>query len=161
MTTRLDPDQNRPESLPTTAAQVKCMRCGRVFDVIALRWDHRRGLWVCAYWPDCEGAGFHCDLHDAPPSASHVLDSQPVSLADACNLLPRRNGKKIHYSTIYRWTTKGARGKKLESMLIGGVLYTTVEALRRFLAKAPAQRTSTDNSDELRKHLYGEHRSDC
>ena len=56
-----------------------------------------------------------------------------MALAEVPNYLPQRHGKKAHYSTIFRWVTKGARGRVLESTLVGGVRYTTQEALGRFL----------------------------
>lgn len=59
-------------------------------------------------------------------------DATPVSLTDAPIHLPRRRGKKVHYATVYRWATKGARGRVLESHLVGGVRYTTLGALRRY-----------------------------
>jgi len=58
---------------------------------------------------------------------------QAITLAQAANHVPKRHGKKVHYSTLYRWATKGARGRVLESRLIGGIRYTTVEALQRFI----------------------------
>jgi len=58
---------------------------------------------------------------------------QAITLAEAANHVPKRNGKKVHYSTLYRWSTKGARGRVLESRLVGGIRYTTVEALQRFM----------------------------
>lgn len=157
MESRLDPDQNRPEGLPTRAAQVQCLRCGRDFEVGAMRWDHRRGLWVCARWPECEGAGFHCDLHDAPifPASEGRLENETlIALTDACKLLPSRNGKRIHYSTVYRWATKGARGRVLETILVGGIRYTSREALQRF--QSPHRPPASDhNNNALREHLYG------
>jgi len=33
---------------------------------------------------------------------------------------------------LWRWRTKGLRGRKLETVLIGGSPYTSVEALQRF-----------------------------
>ena len=50
--------------------------------------------------------------------------------------LPLRNGKRTHYSTIYRWATKGVRGHVLESFLVGGIRYTTHEAIERFVTHA-------------------------
>jgi hypothetical protein len=66
---------------------------------------------------------------------------QAIPLAEVANLLPKRNGKKVHYSTIYRWATKGTRGRVLESKLVGGIRYTTVEAVQRFLAADPVSRS--------------------
>lgn len=59
-----------------------------------------------------------------------------VSLKEASKHLPKRNGKRTHYSTVFRWATKGARGRKLESVLIGGMRYTSIEAFDRFTAPA-------------------------
>ncbi|QDU56747.1 hypothetical protein Pan181_29570 [Aeoliella mucimassa] len=49
------------------------------------------------------------------------------------NLLPKRGGKKIHYSTLYRWATKGARGRRLDTVMIGGIRFASLEALERFI----------------------------
>lgn len=65
-----------------------------------------------------------------------------VPLTEAPNHLPKRRGKKVHYSTIYRWATKGARGRVLESVIIGGIRYTTVEALQRFVDDNPCKENS-------------------
>ena len=59
---------------------------------------------------------------------------QPIPLSDVPNHIPKRHGKKVHYSTVYRWATKGARGRVLETALCGGVRYTSREAIGRFLA---------------------------
>jgi hypothetical protein len=40
--------------------------------------------------------------------------------------------KKPAVSTIHRWRLRGCRGVKLESTHIGGVRYTSDEALQRF-----------------------------
>ena len=59
------------------------------------------------------------------------------------NRLPKRNGKKIHYSTVYRWALKGCRGKLLKTWLIGGIRYTSDEALTEFLGPVnPTTRTN-------------------
>jgi hypothetical protein len=46
----------------------------------------------------------------------------------AANSLPT----KPHISTIHRWRLRGIRGVKLDSVLVGGVRYTSDEALQRF-----------------------------
>lgn len=80
--------------------------------------------------------------HDIDVRPISLMHETPLALADVPRYLPRRNGRKVHYSTIFRWVTKGARGRVLESTLVGGVRYTTVEAIERFLhlrsAAAPA-----------------------
>lgn len=84
------------------------------------------------------------------------MTEQSIALSDAPKYLPKRNGKKVHYSTIYRWATKGARGKVLESTLVGGVRYTTREALLRFFEPDGEQPHDLCQADELRRVLYGD-----
>ncbi|APZ96354.1 DUF1580 domain-containing protein [Fuerstiella marisgermanici] len=71
-----------------------------------------------------------------------------ITLAEVPSHIPRRKGRKVHYSTVYRWVTKGARGRRLESLLVGGVRYTTVEALGRFLNAHTAGKADPANVDE-------------
>lgn len=61
----------------------------------------------------------------------------PITIAEVPLHIPKRHGRKVHYSTVYRWMTKGVRGRKLESLLIGGVRYTSLEAIARFLKVIP------------------------
>lgn len=35
--------------------------------------------------------------------------------------------------TLHRWRLRGARGRKLDTVLIGGIRYTSREAIRRFI----------------------------
>lgn len=41
-------------------------------------------------------------------------------------------------STVWRWNTHGVRGVKLETVLIGGLRYTSREALQRFVEATTA-----------------------
>lgn len=59
-----------------------------------------------------------------------------ISLKDAVKYLPKRGGKKVHYSTMYRWATKGARGRVLETTMVGGIRYTSIAALQQFIGDA-------------------------
>lgn len=72
-----------------------------------------------------------------------------ITLADVAHHVPKRRGGKIHYSTIFRWVTKGVRGRVLQSIMIGGVRYTTVEALERFLNAPTSARPCAAPLDEL------------
>jgi len=47
-------------------------------------------------------------------------------------------GRRIHPSTLHRWRLRGTRGVKLETLLVGGTRYTSVEALNRFFATTTA-----------------------
>ncbi len=58
---------------------------------------------------------------------------QGIPLKEVPNYLPRRNSKKIHKSTVFRWATKGVRGRMLETHLVGGIRYTTVKSIMKFL----------------------------
>ena len=53
-----------------------------------------------------------------------------------------------HISTLHRWRLRGVRGKKLETLLVGGKRFTSREAIDRFIAAgnaddAPATPTFT------------------
>ncbi len=84
----------------------------------------------------------------------------PLVFSEVPNRLPKRHGKKIHYSTVYRWATKGVRGRVLETVRVGGVRYTTVEALERFLSaptlvnlEAPKSATLDDELTAIQRQL--------
>lgn len=66
-----------------------------------------------------------------------IHSEQLVALRDVPALLPRRRNRRVHLSTVYRWVTRGAGGRVLESVRLGGVSYTSREALERFAAPAP------------------------
>src|SRR3954452_21551908 len=77
-----------------------------------------------------------------------------LTLAQAAAELPRRRqGRKTHVSTLYRWTVSGCRGVVLESIQIGATRCTSREALNRFFDRltnsggtgegAPTQRSVT------------------
>lgn len=84
-----------------------------------------------------------------------IQSDPPIALVDIPALLPKRHGKKVHHSTVYRWATKGARGRVLESRLIGGVRYTSITALNRFLQ--PAMRHADgERRTVIKQVLYGE-----
>lgn len=74
-----------------------------------------------------------------------ILKEQPIALRDVPNHLPRPDGAPIHYSTVFRWKTHGCRGRKLETYLVGGRIYTSLEALTRFLAHDPKDYVREEN----------------
>jgi len=56
-----------------------------------------------------------------------------VSLREVPRCLPvRSNGKRLHISAVYRWTLRGIRGVRLETVKVGGTTYTSREAIQRF-----------------------------
>lgn len=72
-----------------------------------------------------------------------------ITLADVAQHVPKRRGRKIHYSTVFRWVTKGVRGRVLQSIKIGGIRYTTVEALERFLNESTSAGPCVAPVDDL------------
>lgn len=58
----------------------------------------------------------------------------------------KRIGKRLHRSTIHRWRLRGARGAKLETIMIGGRRYTSIEALHRFFASSTTGDGSQKNT---------------
>lgn len=66
-------------------------------------------------------------------------------LRDVPRQLPvRPNGKRLHISAVYRWTMRGVKGVRLETVKLGGSTYTSREALQRFserLTGVPEVRT--------------------
>jgi hypothetical protein len=77
---------------------------------------------------------------------SAVIDignEQLLPLNEVPKLLPpRRNGKRIHISAIYRWAQRGIRGTRLEVVRVGGTTYTSREAMQRFAS--PSATTTTN-----------------
>ena len=100
---------------------------------------------------------------DASESEATLIDplhEELLSLREAATLCPRRRGgKRPHVSCLYRWTTSGVRGVKLESMQVGATRCTTREALSRFFQRlsgnpAGVLRPSPDRSiAELNREL--------
>lgn len=57
-----------------------------------------------------------------------VATESLLTLPQAAALLPDRPS----VATLWRWRTKGCRGRKLESISLGGKVYTSSEAIQRF-----------------------------
>ena len=53
-----------------------------------------------------------------------------ITLADAAKRFPQ----KLNICTLFRWCKDGVRNTVLESVVIGGRRWTSVEAIRRFVA---------------------------
>ena len=74
--------------------------------------------------------------------AINSLTENLFPLAAATSQLPRRRqGKKAHTATVYRWAQRGLRGVRLETLRVGGTLCTSREALQRFFERL----TDTDS----------------
>lgn len=64
----------------------------------------------------------------------------PLNEVPRLKWLPTRRGRRTHVSTLRRWARDGRGGVRLESVLVGGIRCTTVEALHRFFERTTAQR---------------------
>ena len=87
-----------------------------------------------------------------------IATERVVSLTEATRFLPkRRGGRKVHVSTLYRWSQLGCRGVALETLQVGGTLCTSVEALQRFCealsvgSGQPALRTSRQRRAAIKR----------
>ena len=78
-----------------------------------------------------------------------MIDTQTETLltfADARTAFP--GDRRLSLATLHRWRLNGVRGVRLETLLIGGLRYTSREAIERFVGAqnaddAPATRTIT------------------
>lgn len=59
-----------------------------------------------------------------------------VSFSDARSAFP--GNRRVSLATLHRWRQRGIRGIRLETCLIGGLRYTSREAISRFLASQNA-----------------------
>ena len=58
-----------------------------------------------------------------------------IPFVAARQVFPGRHGRGVSLSTLHRWKRHGVRGVRLETVLVGGVRYTSREALNRFVSK--------------------------
>jgi len=65
-------------------------------------------------------------------SAIDIATEELIPVRDVPSRLPAKNGKRVHFSAVYRWMKRGVGGVRLEYVSIGGTRYTSVEALQRF-----------------------------
>jgi|GEM_PF-2852518 len=52
-------------------------------------------------------------------------------------------GQRVHIQTARRWCKKGVRGIRLESQIILGQYYSTIEAVNSFIAQTTEARLET------------------
>lgn len=91
--------------------------------------------------------------------AIDVFAEEMVTMNEAANRLPRpRGGKPVSRSTLWRWTYGGLKAKdgqiiRLDTVRIGGTVYTSIEAMRSFFNRLQGQRggISTDALGAFRR----------
>ena len=67
-----------------------------------------------------------------------IVNEQMIPLSKIPAWCEEHLGNRVHPSTVHRWRLRGARGRKLETVLIGGRRYSSQEALLRFFDSATA-----------------------
>jgi hypothetical protein len=76
--------------------------------------------------------------------AIDIYNEELLTLSKIPADLERRTGKRLNLSTVYRWINRGIAGIQLETILVGGNRYTSVQALNRFFTQSTIAK--------LRKH---------
>jgi hypothetical protein len=73
------------------------------------------------------------ELAAAEAAQQMELLRECVPLTQLAEILPLRCGKKVNYSTLWRWVKQGCRGHKLQTIRIGQVHYVHPSWLMEFL----------------------------
>lgn len=63
------------------------------------------------------------------------IEENLMPLAEVARYVPRRGGKKVHLSTLYRWSSVGCRGVVLETLQAGATRVSSREAVARFFER--------------------------
>ena len=78
-----------------------------------------------------------------------TLDETIICFDNAAQELPRRRrGRRIHLSTLYRWSDGGCRGVVLETIQVGGSRCTSREALQRFFEALSSRRAGSSGAGQ-------------
>jgi hypothetical protein len=65
--------------------------------------------------------------------AINIATESVLTFRAAIKLLPRRRrGRSVNVATMYRWSQRGCRGVRLETIQVGGTRCTSIEAVQRF-----------------------------
>lgn len=91
------------------------------------------------------------DYYLAAPNDAAETDDR-LSLAEACDYLPRRNGKTPHLYTVRRWVAKGVSGTRggvvrLRAFRVGGTWFTRLVWVREFIAALTDGMDGTDDGE--------------
>lgn len=66
-------------------------------------------------------------------------EAETMMLSQVPDWIEGRYGFRPNRSTVFRWKTRGCRGKKLKTFHVGGRVCTTVESLLEFFADDAAE----------------------
>lgn len=68
-----------------------------------------------------------------------IRNEELCTLGQASSLLPSINGRRVSANAIWRWCRKGVSGIHLEHVRIGGRIFTSSDALNRFVNRLAEQ----------------------
>ena len=80
-----------------------------------------------------------------------IVNEQMIPLSKIPAWCEKHLGNRVNRSTVHRWRLRGARGSTLETVLIGGRRYSSLEALLRFFDSTTAAEDGVD-SPQLNAH---------
>lgn len=63
-----------------------------------------------------------------------------IPFSQARSAFPGR--QRVGLATLHRWRLSGVRGVKLETLVVGGIRFTSTEAIQRFLERQNAPETA-------------------
>lgn len=66
-------------------------------------------------------------------SVQRILTEDVLTLQDARKVIGQLTGRRPDKTTMYRWCLRGVRGVKLEHVRLGGVIFTSRQAITRFI----------------------------
>ena len=82
--------------------------------------------------------------HTASLPESVPLADALIPIREAARLFPRRRGdSRVSITTLWRWHTRGSKGIRLNTWLVGGQRYTTAQAVEDFVAARSAAGDAT------------------
>ena len=88
----------------------------------------------------------------------NLLNQTPLPLSKVPAKVEELAGFAPNRSTVFRWTKRGCRGKKLRTFRAGGRVCTTVESLLEFFSDddAGVDLASTRSADQAEAFLAAE-----
>jgi hypothetical protein len=98
-------------------------------------------------------------VEQPPPPKGAMIRSETellVPLRTAGAIVPRPQGARApHEATVKRWASHGIRGVQLETIRIGGSVYTSREALARFIERTNAVAVAAGSGFDSRRQEGG------
>jgi hypothetical protein len=84
-----------------------------------------------------------------------------LTLKQAATLIGQRTGRKPSITSIWRWTTRGCKGRKLHSYLHGGIRVTTLTAVDAFFASDSTPNKSVPTAQPIAPSGHAQASAEC